>query len=143
MGAFFVSVNSCKFKWMVRIKFNGELNYEKIKSISCNLPVHKDAKILDVTVLLDNNLMCSIDLRLSESEVFWLTHLLNLNIWVRVSTGVLLDYSVLSKFIFSRWITFNFLIMKSDICWILGTATDVFLFILGNKSNNVAVTLSF
>lgn len=50
--------------------YKGEFDYETIKSISCNLPIHKDAKILEVTLLFDKSLMCSLDLRLSESEVF-------------------------------------------------------------------------
>ncbi len=48
----------------------GMLNYEQIQSISCNLSLFDEAKKLEVNLYLDNNLMCSFDFVLNDSEVF-------------------------------------------------------------------------
>lgn len=70
---------SCKvnLKWMkannsliYEMDENGMLDYELIQSISCDLPSFDDAKKLEVNLYLDNNLMCSVDFVLNDSEIF-------------------------------------------------------------------------
>lgn len=48
----------------------GMLDYETIGSISCNLADFEEAKKLEVNLYLDNNLMCSFDFVLNDSEIF-------------------------------------------------------------------------
>ncbi len=49
---------------------SGLLDYETIKSISCALMEFNGARKIEITLSFDNNLMCSVDVALDDSEIF-------------------------------------------------------------------------